>query len=243
MSFRATDFEFRHRSLVITGIFFAFGLYALDHTNISQTAAQALVSRQPGANSVQLLGCVRAILAVGTLVVAPAAFIRSWAGAYIHSAVVHDVALHTDRLVADGPYRHVRNPLYLGSMLLAVGLGTMASRIGFFFLLAGIISFLYRLILREEAGLLQSQGESYRKYYDAVPRLLPSLLPRVPAGGRKPNWLDGFLGETFFWSFPVGMAAFAATLRIEYFWVIMGAGFAIRFVQAFLRRRMRAATP
>jgi hypothetical protein len=128
-------------------------------------------------------------------------------------------------------------------MLLAVGLGTMASRIGFFFLLEGIISFLYRLILREEAGLLQSQGESYRKYYDAVPRLLPSLSPRVPADGRKPNWVDGFLGETFFWSFFVGMAAFVATLNIEYFWIIMGAGFAIHFIQAFLRRRMRAATP
>jgi len=45
------------------------------------------------------------------------------AEAYLHSSVVHDSQLHSDRLVADGPYRRVRNPLYLGNILLAFGLG------------------------------------------------------------------------------------------------------------------------
>jgi protein-S-isoprenylcysteine O-methyltransferase Ste14 len=151
--------------------------------------------------------------------------------------VVHDSQLHSDRLVADGPYRRVRNPLYLGNILLAFGMGPMASRTGFFVLVAGTVPFVYRLILREEAGLLESQGEGYRRYFETVPRLWPSWRPRVPAGGARPNWVDGFVGETCMWGLAVGMAVFDVTLRLVHFWTIMGAGFAVYFLQAWLRKR------
>jgi protein-S-isoprenylcysteine O-methyltransferase Ste14 len=166
-----------------------------------------------------------------------AALVRSWAEAYLHSSVVHDSQLHSDRLVADGPYRRVRNPLYLGNILLAVGMGLMASRTGFLVLVIATVPFVYRLILREEAGLLESQGESYRRYYETVPRLWPSWRARVPAGGGRPNWVDGFAGETFVWSFAIGMVVFDVTLRLVHFWVIMGVGLAVYFLQAWLRKR------
>ena len=184
---------------------------------------------------------IRAILAVGALIVTLTALVRSWAAAYLHSSVVHDSQLHSDRLVADGPYRHVRNPLYLGNILLAVGLGLMASRTGFLVLVIATVPFVYRLILREEASLLESQGDSYRRYFEAVPRLWPSLRPRVPAGGARPNWVDGCVGEAFMWSFAIGMAVFDATLRLAHFWIIMGAGFAVYFVHAWLRKRQKPA--
>jgi protein-S-isoprenylcysteine O-methyltransferase Ste14 len=57
------------------------------------------------------------------------ALVRSWAEAYLHSSVVHDSELHTERLMADGPYRYVRNPLHLGLILLAAWMRTMASRV------------------------------------------------------------------------------------------------------------------
>jgi protein-S-isoprenylcysteine O-methyltransferase Ste14 len=63
--------------------------------------------------------------------------------------------MHSELLVADGPYRHVRNPLYLGNVLQAFGIGLMASRLGFAFLTIANTIFMIRLILREEAGLLQ----------------------------------------------------------------------------------------
>jgi protein-S-isoprenylcysteine O-methyltransferase Ste14 len=242
MSFCATKFEFRHRFWIIGGIFwFGFGLYALDHSNVSVAAAHAVVGHGAIADSPLVGSYARAILVVGTGIAVLAGLIRSWAGGYIHSSVVYDANLHSDRLVADGPYRHLRNPLYLGNILLAIGIGAMASRFGFLFLLIGNTLFCYRLILREEATLLESQGESYLAFFKAVPRIWPSLRPRVPAGGRKPNWLDGFAGELFIWSFPLGMAAFDVTLQIRYFWIIMAAGFAVYFVQAFLRRKARAA--
>jgi hypothetical protein len=131
----------------------------------------------------------------------------------------------------------VRNPLYLGNDLLAIGLGVLASRLGFVVMVVGMFIVTYRLILREEAGLLATQGESYRRYFNAVPRLLPSLRPRIPSSGAKPNWRDGLTGEIFMWSIAMGMTAFVVTQRIWVFWLVMSAGFAIYFLQAYLRKR------
>jgi protein-S-isoprenylcysteine O-methyltransferase Ste14 len=201
--------------------------------NVSVALARMILG---GLNSPLANRWIRAILAAGVLIVTLAALVRSWAEAYLHSSVVHDSKLHSDRLVADGPYRRIRNPLYLGNILLAVGLGLMASRTGFLVLVVATVPFVYRLILREEASLLESQGDSYRRYIEAVPRLWPSLRPRVPAGGGRPNWVDGCAGETFMWSFAIGMAVFDVTLRLMHFWIIMGAGFAIYALQAWLRK-------
>jgi protein-S-isoprenylcysteine O-methyltransferase Ste14 len=202
--------------------------------NVSVALARMILG---GLNSPLANRWIRAILAVGVLIVTLAALVRSWAEAYLHSSVVHDSKLHSDRLVADGPYRRVRNPLYLGNILLAVGLGLMASRTGFLVLVVATVPFVYRLILREEASLLESQGDSYRRYFETIPRLWPSLRPRVPAGGGRPNWVDGFVGETCMWGLAVGMAVFDISLRLVHFWVIMGAGFAIYALQAWLRKR------
>ena len=235
MSWRATEFEFRHRFWIISGTFcLGFSCYIWDHMNASVALARMILG---GLHSPLAGVWIRAILAVGVLLVTLAALVRSWAEAYLHSSVVHDSELHSDRLVADGPYRRVRNPLYLGNILLAVGMGPMASRTGFLFLVAATVPFVYRLILREEAGLLESQGESYRRYFETVPRLWPSWRPLVPAGGGRPNWVDGFIGETCMWGLAMGMAVFDVTLRLTDFWIIMGAGFAIYFLQDRLRKR------
>jgi protein-S-isoprenylcysteine O-methyltransferase Ste14 len=238
MSFAATDFEFQHRFWFISAIIFlAFGCYNIDRTNLTFALAQKILgpgvsTRSPVFDRYQL-----AIVAIGSLFVYLAALLRSWAESYLHSSIVHDAAIHSEQLVAEGPYRHVRNPLYLGNDLLVLGLGVLASRLGFVVMVVGMFLFTLRLILREEAGLLATQGESYRRYFNAVPRLWPSLRPRVPSGGAKPNWRDGFTGEIFMWSIPIGMTAFVITQRLWSFWLIMALGFAICFLKAHLRKR------
>jgi protein-S-isoprenylcysteine O-methyltransferase Ste14 len=233
--FCATDFEFRARFWVIGGVFYlGFALYALGDSSFSLSAAQWLA----GAGSPHVSRYSRAILTIGTVLAAAAALIRSWAEAYLHSSVVHDAKLHSDRLTAEGPYRYVRNPLYLGTVLLAFGLGTMASRLGFAIVVVGIPLVVYRLILREEAGLLASQGDSYRDYLRAVPRLIPAPHARTPGGEARPDWVDGFTGEAFMWGLALGMAAFTITLKLAYWYAVAGAGFAVYAVQA-LRRRAR----
>lgn len=238
MSFQATEFEFRQRFWIIGGIFWAgFGLYAVDPTNAAIALGLKILGPGTTTESPQLEHFVRGIFFAGAALLVIAALIRSWAEAYLHSAVVHDMDLHSERLVADGPYRHLRNPLYLGNILLAFGMGAMASRVGFFVMAIGMTVFAYRLVLHEEAKLLVTQGEGYKRYLQAVPRMWPSVRARVASGGGKPNWGDGFAGEIFFWSFAAGEFAFAVTLKGAYFYVIIGAGFAIYFLQGYLRKK------
>ncbi len=234
--FRASDFEFRARFWIIGGAYWiGFAFYAAGDVNVSFFVARWLA----GAGSPHIGAYTRAILVFGTALAVAAALLRSWAAAYLRSAVVHDAKMHVNQLTADGPYRYVRNPLYLGTILLAVGVGTMAGRFGFAVIAVGNAVIACRLILREEAELLASQGESYREYFSAVPRLIPALHARVPSGKARPDWLDGFAGETFIWGLALGMAAFTVTLRLAYWYAIMGAGFTVYAFQAFSRRARR----
>jgi len=230
MDSRATDFEFRNRFWLIGAIFgWGFFCYAFDHAN----AAEALARLTPNED-----GAVRIIFAVGAAITVLAALVRSWATAYLQSEVVHDAAIHSERLVADGPYRRVRNPLYFGNVLLALGMGLLASRTGYAVIVIGMTAFCLRLIRREEAELQQSQGESYRRYCAAVPRLLPALSARVPSGGGVPNWRDAAAGESFIWGFALGMVVFAVTLSQLWLWILIAAGFAARMAHdAYIKRR------
>ena len=243
MSFVAGDAEFRNRFWIIGASYgLGFFLYAVDQTKIVAALAHRILGPGVGEDSVQFDHTVRVIFALGTLLVVLAALVRSWATSYLQASVVHDAGLHSERLLADGPYRYLRNPLYLGNILMAMGLGLMASRVGFVVIVVMNILIVLRLIGREEAGLLASQGESYRRYYEAVPKLMPALRARVPAGSGKPNWRDGFFGESFVWGFAAGSAALTVTLSVGWFWVFAGSGFAIYFLQSYLRSKEKSSS-
>jgi protein-S-isoprenylcysteine O-methyltransferase Ste14 len=224
----ATNFEFRQRFWIFGLIFaLAFCSYNLDR----QTSGAALVEWMAKLHGTTTTTTnYRLIFGFAALLTALAALLRTWATAYLNAQVMVDRQLHTSRLVADGPYRYVRNPLYLGNILLALGFGLMASRIGFFMLVLGVFVFSYRLILREEEQISVTQGESYRAYCSAVPRLRPALHPRIPAAGGVPNWPDGFLGEAFLWTLAAAVMIFAVTLNQVYYFIVVGAAFAVHAV-------------
>ena len=182
---RATEFEFRYRFwFICLAYFVGFGFYTLDHTNLVVALAQWIFrGSDPHLNSLAAGHVIHGLFVLSATLVTAAAFIRTWGGAYLRTEVVHDSAVHTERLVADGPYRHLRNPLYFGNMLLAVGMAMMASRIGALVIVLGNLLIVLRLIGREEADLAQAQGEGYRAFLAAVPRLWPSA-PAPPARRR-----------------------------------------------------------
>jgi protein-S-isoprenylcysteine O-methyltransferase Ste14 len=244
---RATEFEFRFRFLIIVGFFVVgFWCYAIDPVNVSAMLAERLMGHPIGPGAGGGVHVLQAILAVGAGLAILAALIRTWAAAYLQSGVVHDTKLHGERLVADGPYRHVRNPLYLGGVLLAFGFGMAASRLGFVVMVGGLTLFYFRLIAREEWLLNQTQGESYRQFLKTVPRLIPSLSPRVASGGLVPRWGQAVLGETFMWFFAIALACFAATLRQHVFLAMIVAGIAASLLAkavAIRRRHHNAPSP
>jgi protein-S-isoprenylcysteine O-methyltransferase Ste14 len=215
----------------------AFAAYNID----SQTAGVVLtdwIARLRG--TAATAADYRWTFGVASLFAILNAAVRTWATAYLNADVMTAGQVRTSRLVADGPYRHVRNPLYLGNILLAIGFGAMASRIGCAILIVGMAVFVYRLILREEAGIAGSQGDAYRVYCAAVPRLLPALRPRLRAAGGVPNWVDGLLGEAFMWVLAMALVAFAVTLKQQIFFVVLASSFVVCAIcYAIIKRRKK----
>ena len=214
---QATDFEFRNRwwlFAVIYGV--SFFTFAFDHQALAQRLANSLAAHGQQDSALRLIfGC-------GIILMIAASAIRTWGSAYLGREVVHDAAVHSETLNADGPYRYLRNPLYFGNIIMAVALAPVAPLPGSVLILGGIPLFCYRLIGREEASLEAEQGEGFRAYMRSVPRLLPSLRARIPSSGRHADWKNGISSEAYFWSFALGYVGFALTLNIVWLY----AGFA-----------------
>src|SRR5690349_20674404 len=112
---RATRFEFEQRFWVIGLVFFlGFSLTALDQTNAA-VGLLRLIAPSLAPDSPRAALAIRLIFGAGAAVVFLAAMLRTWATAYLRTEIVHDASQHSEALMADGPYRFVRNPLYLAT--------------------------------------------------------------------------------------------------------------------------------
>jgi protein-S-isoprenylcysteine O-methyltransferase Ste14 len=228
---RATTWEFKNRASIFGLIFgLSFFFYVLDPQNSAAALANWLAAKlRMDANLI-----ARFFFGLAAFLLAVAALIRTWASSYLQASVVYAGAVKTESLVADGPYRHVRNPLYFGNVLLALGMGAMMSRTGFFVAVAAMLVFCYRLIFREEFELQASQGGQYKSYRDAVPRMWPALTPRVGSAGRQANWMEGFKAEFWCWGFDIAVAAFAITLNRTAFFVILASSVGLLWLSTWL---------
>jgi protein-S-isoprenylcysteine O-methyltransferase Ste14 len=85
-------------------------------------------------------------------------------------------------LTTTGPYAYTRNPLYLGSLLIAAGF-VVAAR-NFWIAAATLLMFLmiYLPVIRAEESYLRTTFPSYADYAAQVPRLLPRLMAYHPKG-------------------------------------------------------------
>ena len=89
--------------------------------------------------------------------------------------------------VAVGPYRYVRNPMYIGNLILGLGVGLAlqsATYLGYVVVLA-VACHLY-IVLSEEPGLRVRFGDSYREYCSRIHRWLPGrpFVVALPAPGQ-----------------------------------------------------------
>lgn len=237
---RASEFEFRHRTWFIMLIFaLAFGSYAIEPTSVVEWLFKTQVISGLTASHASRGVAGHLIFALCAILLGAAAWIRTWGTAYLNNEVVQDRVVRADRLVADGPYRYVRNPLYIGTVLLAIGLAPMATPIGCVVLVVGMLVFILRLIGREERFLLEEQGDAYQAYLERVPRLWPSLRPRVPAGRAVAGWGQAWVGEILMWIVFAGSTTFAVTLNAKLFDYIVWSGLALWIpVRIYMQRRV-----
>ncbi len=97
--------------------------------------------------------------------------LRSWAAGTLHKSTV---------LTTTGPYRWIRNPLYAGSFLLALGFCALVGAGVNLLVMLGPIGWLYVMKVRkEERSLAHSHGASWLAYAQATPRFFPRTLPRL----------------------------------------------------------------
>ncbi len=233
---KATGWEFRNRALLFGLIFgLTFPLYTLDRHN----AGVAIANWIGPAVRVNTHLLSRILVFIGAASLVAAAFLRTWASSYLRAEVVYATGVRTESLVADGPYRRVRNPLYLGNVMIAAGLGVMMSRIGFLAAMLATMVFCYRLILREEAELGTIQGKPYQAYRHLVPRLCPSPWARIPSAGEQPRWAEGFKAESWCWGFAAAVLAFAATSSLATFYAILAASVVWLWVSSAIAKTIR----
>jgi hypothetical protein len=137
------------------------------------------------------------VLIAAIVLVALGAWMRVWGASYVGASVVQSGAMHGETMLADGPYRRTRNPLYLGTILHIFGLAILMPPSGAVFCIVLIWVLQIRLALAEEPFLEQRFGANYAEYRKAVPRFLPAPTPQVPAAGRGAKWLQGIVGEIY----------------------------------------------
>jgi protein-S-isoprenylcysteine O-methyltransferase Ste14 len=95
--------------------------------------------------------------------------LRAWAAGYLHKQEV---------LTVTGPYAYTRNPLYLGSAVLALGVA-IATRSWISSLLLGVyFTVFYSIVIRREENELRPRhAENFDRYAAAVPMFFPRFSP------------------------------------------------------------------
>lgn len=136
-----------------------------------------------------------AVLVAASLIAAVAVILRVWGTAYLGTGIVHSQDMMANSVIADGPYRYVRNPLYIGLWCMVAALAFLMPPTGALLTMVLITLFQLRLILGEEAFLTSKIGEPYLAYLRAVPRLFPRLRTTLPPSGAKPRWIPALLTE------------------------------------------------
>jgi protein-S-isoprenylcysteine O-methyltransferase Ste14 len=107
-----------------------------------------------------------ASMLIGSALIIPGLVIRALASGHVQK---------NEQLATTGPYAYTRNPLYLGSLILAVGFAISARN---WWIGAGLILIflaIYLPVIRGEEVFLEEHFSEFAEYARQVPRLLPRL--------------------------------------------------------------------
>jgi len=147
-------------------------------------------------------------IALGVLIAIPGIVLRALASGHVKK---------NEELTTTGPYAYTRNPLYLGSLVMAIGFA-VAARSGWVLLII-VVMFLiiYLPVIRSEEEFLRRSFLEFAAYAEKVPRLLPRLRPLEPGEG-------GFSGKLYWqhreYNAILGTGAVIAALVVKLVWAL-----------------------
>jgi protein-S-isoprenylcysteine O-methyltransferase Ste14 len=148
-----------------------------------------------------------ASMLIGSALIIPGLAIRALASGHVQK---------NEQLATAGPYAYTRNPLYLGSLILAVGFAISARN---WWIGAGLVLIflaIYLPVIRGEETFLGEQFPEFAEYARQVPRLLPRLSSF--SGGH------GTFSWELYWKHreynaTLGAVAMMAALTIKLLWI------------------------
>jgi protein-S-isoprenylcysteine O-methyltransferase Ste14 len=105
-------------------------------------------------------------LLVGVAIVAAGIIVRALASGHIQKNAA---------LATTGPYAYTRNPLYLGSIIIAAGFIVAARNVWIGMGALAMFAFIYLPVITAEEKYLRSAFSGYDRYASEVPRFLPRL--------------------------------------------------------------------
>lgn len=153
----------------------------------------------------------RPTLSLGMLISAAGLLLRGWSAGTIRKG---------EALTTSGPYAFVRNPLYVGSLLIGAGLAVAGGTWLWLVLFLGFFTVVYGPTVAMEAERLTEQfGQRYVDYSAAVPAFIPRL---TPFRGAEPTTSAAFAWSQYErnreWEALLGVAAAYAALALKMAW-------------------------
>jgi protein-S-isoprenylcysteine O-methyltransferase Ste14 len=117
-----------------------------------------------------------AAVAWSLILVLPGLWLRAYASGYVKK---------NRELTTTGPYAHTRNPLYLGSMLIAAGFAVALLSWPVALVLTIMFAVVYIPTIASEERFLRATFPEFPDYCRRVPRLIPRLTPSSPPGNES----------------------------------------------------------
>jgi protein-S-isoprenylcysteine O-methyltransferase Ste14 len=121
-------------------------------------------------------------IAIGTIIAIPGILLRALASGHVKK---------NEELTTTGPYAYTRNPLYLGSLVMAIGFALAARSVWVLIIIVLMFLVIYLPVIRSEEVFLRGTFPAFEEYACSVPR----LLPRVRAFGRA----SGAFSRELYW--------------------------------------------
>lgn len=149
-------------------------------------------------------------IALSLLLVLPGIALRAYASGYVKKNA---------ELTMTGPYAYTRNPLYLGSMMIAFGFALASRSIWIAVALAALFAVIYIPVIQGEERFLRATFADFDAYAKRVPRLLPRLSPATRSASGDGSFSAALYRKHREYNALMGAAAIYAALSLRLYFL------------------------